>query len=83
MFDNREKLKKFAILTLGGHNFDFSQKLTEIVSYHFDELSSAFFRFSLRPIAAEIDGGGGGVRTHTHPSRWWKIWSASGARVNR
>ena len=37
----------------------------------FDELSNVFFRFSLRPIGAEIDGGGGGVRTP--PSRWWKI----------
>ena len=41
-----------------------------------DELSNAFFRFSLRLIGAEIDGGVG------PPSRWWKIWSVSGARVN-
>ena len=25
---------------------------------------------------------GGGVFEHPPPSRWWKIWSASGTRVN-
>ena len=44
----------------------------------FYELSNVFFRFSLRPIGAEIDGG---VFEPPPPSRWWKIWSASGARV--
>ena len=32
MFDNREKLENFAIFSLGCHNFDLSEKLTEIVS---------------------------------------------------
>ena len=32
----------------------------------FDELSNAFFRFSLRPIGAEIEGGGG---VNNHPQQ--------------
>ena len=32
MFDNREKLEKFAIFYPGGHNFDLSENLTETVS---------------------------------------------------
>ena len=32
MFDNREKLENFAIFGSGGHTFDLSEKLNEIVS---------------------------------------------------
>ena len=32
MFENREKLENFAIFGPGSHNFDLSEKLTEIVS---------------------------------------------------
>ena len=32
MFDNREKLENLAIFYPGGHNFDLSEKLTEIIS---------------------------------------------------
>ena len=46
----------------------------------FDELSNVFFRFSLRPIGAEIDGA---AVFKPHPSRWWEIWSVSGARVRQ
>ena len=36
MFDNREKTRKFShFLALGGHNFDLSKKLTEIVLLSF------------------------------------------------
>ena len=43
MFDNREKLEKFAIFGPGGHNFDISEKLTEIVSKSFLTNLRAFF----------------------------------------
>ena len=77
MFDNREKLENLAICGPWGHNFDISEKLTEKFRNLFDELSNVYSRFSLRPIGAEIDGG-----VHLRPSRWWKIWSARGVRVN-
>ena len=35
MFDNREKLENLVIFGPGGHNFDVSEKLTEIVSLSF------------------------------------------------
>ena len=79
MFDEKNS-KIWPFFGPESHNFDFDEKLTEILSYLtiFDELSNAFSCFSLRPIGAEIDGG---VRPPPPPSRWWKIWSASGARV--
>ena len=57
MFDNRENSKISPFLALGGHNYDLSEKLTEIVSLSFLTSFRGFFRFSLRPIGAEIDGG--------------------------
>ena len=45
----------------------------------FHELSNIFFRFSLRSTVAEIEGGS----PPPPRSRRWKLWSASGARVNR
>ena len=58
MFDNREKTRKFCIfLALGATIFDLSEKLTEIVSQSFLTSFRTLFRFSLRPIGAEIDGG--------------------------
>ena len=58
MFDYREELGIWPFFGPGGHNLDFSEKLTEIVSYSFLTSFRMFFRFSLRPIGAEIDGGG-------------------------
>ena len=43
----------------GGRSFDLSEKLTEIVSSSFLTSFRTLFRFSLRPIGAETDGGGG------------------------
>ena len=45
----------------------------------FEELSNAFFRFSLRQLEAEIEGG---VFKHP-PIRSWKIQTAIRARVNK
>ena len=44
-----------------------------------------FFRFSLRPMRAEIDWEeiDGVVQTPPPPRRWWKIWNASGAQVKK
>ena len=61
------KTRKFCYFWPWGHNFDVSEK----IDFHsfviiFDELSNAFFRFSLRPIGAEI-AGGGGVQTPPSP----------------
>ena len=77
--DNHEKLEHFAIFWPWGHNFDLSDKLTEIASWLFLTDFRMLFRFSLRPIGAEIDGG----RCVNPPSRWWKICSASGAGAKK
>ena len=68
----------WTFLAPAGHNFDLSENLTKIVSLSFLTSFRTFFRFSLRTVGAEIDGG---CSTPPPPSRWWKIWSASGARV--
>ena len=53
--DNREKLEKLVIFGTGGHDFDFSEKLTEIVSKSLLTSFRMFFLFFfLRPIRAEM-----------------------------
>ena len=69
------KTRKFChFLALGATILALAKNWTSFVII-FDELSNLFFRSSLQPIGAEIDGG-------VFEYRWWNIWSASGARVN-
>ena len=54
-----------AIFSPGSHNFDLSEKLTEIVLKSFlTSFRTLFSVFSLQPIGAEINGG---VRTPPPP----------------
>ena len=82
VFRNLEKLKILGIFDPWRSQF-WPQRKFDWNSFViiFDELSNVFSRFSIRPVGAELDGGGGGG-FNPPPSRWWKSWSASGARVN-
>ena len=73
-----EGFRRWAFLAPEGHNFDLSENLTEIVRYAtiFDELSNVFFSTTNRSRDRQ------GCPPPPPPGRWWKIWSASGARVN-
>ena len=52
-----KKSKNSPFLGPEGHNFHVGENWLNSFVIIFDEHSNAFFRFSLRPIGAEIDGG--------------------------
>ena len=53
-------------MTSGGLDIDLSEKLTNTFLMVFNELSIASFRFSLRDIGADLEGGGGSQRPPPH-----------------
>ena len=53
----KKNSKIWPVFGPGCHNFDLSEKLTASFVIIYDEFLTFFFRFSLRPIGAEIDGG--------------------------